>query len=33
MVNLISNSRPNEPKLVGRVLVDLDRVANGTSFQ
>jgi len=33
MVNLISNSRPNEPKLVGRVVVDLDSVANSTSFQ
>jgi len=30
MVNLVSNSRPNEPKLVGRVSVDLAEVANSS---
>lgn len=33
MVNLVSNSRPNEPKLVGRVVADLGAVANRTHFQ
>ena len=30
MVNLVSNSRPNEPKLVGRVSVDLANIANNS---
>ena len=29
LVNLLSNSRPNDPKLVGRVTVDLAKVATG----
>ena len=33
MVNLVSNSRPNDPKLVGRVVVDLSVVANSAHYQ
>lgn len=32
MVNLVSNSRPNDPKLVGRVVVDLSVVANSNYY-
>jgi hypothetical protein len=33
LVNLLSNSRPNDPKLVGRVEVDLANIANGSIIQ
>lgn len=33
MLNLVSNSRPNDPKLVGRVVVELSKVANSTTYQ
>jgi hypothetical protein len=33
ILNLLSNSRPNEPKLVGRVTLELSSVANQTAFQ
>lgn len=32
-MNLVSNSRPNEPKLVGRVSIDLSTIANGMNNQ
>lgn len=32
MINLISKSRPDQIKLVGRVVVDLADVLNGNSF-
>jgi hypothetical protein len=32
-VNLISNSRPNEAKMVGRVVFDLGKAANRTEYQ
>lgn len=32
ILNLLSKSSPNEPKLVGRVTIELGSVANGTSF-
>lgn len=33
LVNLLSNSRPNDPKLVGRVEFDLATVANDSTMQ
>ena len=32
LVNLVSNSRPNEPKLVGRVTVDLAELTNTDKY-
>ncbi len=32
MVNLLSNSRPNDPKLVGQVVVDLSSVTPNNKY-
>jgi len=32
-MNLISNSRPDQVKLVGRILIDLSEAANKTNYQ
>ena len=32
LVNLLSNARPNDPKLVGRVEIDLATVGNSTNI-
>jgi len=33
LVNLLSNSRPNDPKLVGRVEIDLASITNKNNMQ
>jgi N-terminal C2 in EEIG1 and EHBP1 proteins len=33
IMNLVSNSRPSESKMVGRVVVDLGGAANGLQYQ